>query len=128
MAKERITRKKATLKPDDFLEPIDITQFGGKDDPCFGKHYNLSAPECKRCGDSGLCGLVFGQNQNVQRQLLEKENRFKDLEKDEVKTTPLDSWVKSKKEEGLKRTEIIKIAKRTYGSTREEIKEIYKRV
>ena len=124
--KERTPHKKSIIEPEDFLKPIDITQFGNEDDPCFGKLYNLSDMACKRCGDSSLCGLVFGQNLNVTRKKIEKDSRFKDLEKpDEISNPALYNWVKSKKEDGLTRSEIIKRAKSVYGSSREEIKKIY---
>ena len=129
MAKERKSKKKSTIKPEEFLEPIDITKFGTDDDPCFGKHPNLAEPECKRCGDSALCLLVLGQTNHIKRKEIESKNRFKDLElpkKEENKA--LESWVKQKKSEGLSRSEIISKAKSTFGSSREEIKSIYKKL
>ena len=129
MAKSRKSRSKPSLGQDSFLEPIDITQFGTDNDPCFGKLYNLAEQECKRCGDSALCGIVFGQNQNLERKKIEKEHRFKDLEKpNEYDNSALVNWVKDKKAEGLSRTDIIKKAKNTFGSSREEVKSIYKKV
>lgn len=126
MAKKntRIPRDKT---PDiNVMEPIDITRFGTDEDPCFGKEYNLASPECKRCGDSELCAIVMAQNNNIARKLIESENRFKDLEIVPKETNEaLKKWVSMKIDEGLKRSEIIKKAKNTYGSTREEIKEIY---
>ena len=128
MAKSRKSREKPSIKAQEFLEPIDVTQFGTDNDPCFGKLYNLAEPECKRCGDSALCGIVFGQNQNLERKQIESKNRFKDLEKpEEGGNEALLKWVKSKKAEGLSRAEIIKKAKNTFGSSREEIKSIYKK-
>ena len=131
MAKRK-AKEKPSLKPDDFLEPIDITQFGTDNDPCFGKLYNLAEPECKRCGDSALCGIVFGQNLNVKRAEIESNNRFKDLEKPSEEDKPVNksliNWVKDKLDEGLSRGEIIKKAKNTFGSTRDEIKDIIKKL
>lgn len=131
MAKRK-AKEKSSLKPDDFLEPIDITQFGTDNDPCFGKLYNLAEPECKRCGDSALCVIVFGQNLNVKRAEIESNNRFKDLEKPDEEDKPINkslmNWVKDKLSEGLSRSEIIKKAKNTFGSTRDEIKDIIKKL
>jgi hypothetical protein len=129
--KDKREAREQSLKDDEFLKPIDVTQFGTDNDPCFGKLYNLAEDECRRCGDQALCGLVFGQNLHVKRKGIEDKNRFKDLEmsKEEPKNNKaLTKWVKSKKEEGLSRTEVIKKAKYTYGSTREEIKEIWKKL
>ena len=127
MAKKNTREPREKTKEVDFMEPINITQFGTDDDPCFGKEYNLSTPECKRCGDSELCGIVMGQNNHIDRKKIEKNNRFKDLEivNKPNKPSALEQWVKMKKDEGLKRSEIIKKAKNTYGSTREEIKIVY---
>lgn len=126
MGKNKREPRKKTKKVD-FLEPIDITKFGSEDDPCFGKLYNLSTKECKRCGDSELCGVIFSQNMNKVRKDIESKQRFKDLEMDLPKQNPaLTKWVREKKAQGLSRSEIIIKAKKTFGSTRDEIKTIYK--
>lgn len=127
MAKKTREPRKASLKPDAFLEPIDITKFGTDDDPCFGKLYNLADENCRRCGDQALCGLVFGHNQNLTRTNIESKQRFKDLEIDKPnENKALVNWVKDKKAEGWERSKIISKAVKTYGSTRKEIKNIYK--
>ena len=125
MAKKNSREPREKTKGIDLMEPINITQFGTDDDPCFGKEYNLSTPECKRCGDSELCAIVMGQNNHIKRKTIEDNNRFKDLEIVNKTNTALEEWVKKKMEEGLKRSEIITKAKNTYGSSREEIKSIY---
>lgn len=68
----------------DTLKPITIDQLGTKDDPCFGKHYSISAPECQRCGDCELCAIVISQKNHIKRAQKEAEGKFKDLEKPEV--------------------------------------------
>lgn len=65
----------------DTLKPITIDQLGTKDDPCFGKHFSISAPECQRCGDSELCAIVLAQKNHVKRAKEESKGAFKDLEK-----------------------------------------------
>lgn len=123
MAKKR----KAREKTDDInlMKPIDITKFGSDDDPCFGKLYNLSAEECRRCGDQELCSIVFGQGLHLKRKEVEKETRFKDIEI-APKNESLIKWVKEKHKEGLSRSEVIKKARNTFGSSRDDIKTIYK--
>lgn len=112
----------------DFSAPIDITQFGTEGDPCFGKLYDLSTDECRRCGDSELCGLIFSQTVlKKRREEIEKKNRFKDLELEQQGDSALEKWVKIKKEEGLKRSEVIKLAKNTFGTDREKIKVLWKK-
>ena len=126
-----MAKRKPKKKPTagiDFLEPIDLSLIGTKDDPCFGKLYNLSTDECKRCGDSELCGVVFSQAMSKARNKINKKSRFKDIELEADTNPSLTKWVASKKKEGLKRFEIIKLAKKTYGSSRHEIKTIYKKL
>lgn len=68
----------------DLLKPVTIEQLGTKDDPCFGKHYSISAPECQRCGDCELCAIVVGQKNHIKRAKEEKKGAFKDTEKPKV--------------------------------------------
>lgn len=68
----------------DLLTPITIDQLGTKDDPCFGKHYSITAPECQRCGDCELCAIVMGQKNHIKRAKEEKKNSYKDLETPKV--------------------------------------------
>jgi len=81
MAKRK-ARKKAIKKVDTTipLNPIDITKLGTDDDPCFGKHHDLTADECKMCGDSTICQIVCNSLTEKMRDTQEKDNRFKDLE------------------------------------------------
>ena len=129
MAKKK---RKAREKTDDvnLLKPIDITKFGSNDDPCFGKLYDLGADECKRCGDSELCSAVYSRTSAKKiRDKGQEGNRYKDMElEDPVKPAnePLLKWVKEKKSEGMSRSKIIVKAKKIFGSTRDEIKELYK--
>ena len=121
--KDREARKKT--KKIDFLEPVDLSKIGTEDDPCFGTQYDLSTAECKRCGDSELCAVVFAQNMTKQRTKIEKKKAFKDIQLEPVNEALL-KWVTDKKSEGLSRANIISKAKKTFGSTRKEIKDIYK--
>ena len=62
------------------LVPIDVTNLGSSQDPCFGKAYDLSTKECKLCGDSELCCIKMSQALNITRKELEAKNHYKDLE------------------------------------------------
>ena len=79
MAKIREPRKKL-IKKVDIMKPLNINTLGTSDDPCFGKHYDIKAPECQRCGDSELCAIVKAQKNNIAREKIEKNKSFKDLE------------------------------------------------
>lgn len=128
MAKKKKEDRKPRKKTEgiDFLKPIDFSKIGTQDDPCFGKHYNLSTDECKRCGDSELCSVLFSLKLNKDRAKIESKESFKDLNDNDNKA--LENWVKNKKKEGLSRSQIIKKAKLTFGSTREEIKKIFNKI
>lgn len=78
----KIKRKARSVlnKKFDILKPISIESLGTKDDPCFGKHYDIKAEECQRCGDCELCSIVVSQNNHIARAKVEKAGNFKDLE------------------------------------------------
>lgn len=81
MSKKKKRKARNSKKPpEDFLKPIDIMAFGSEADPCFGKHYDLTAPECGRCGDSELCLIKMMQSSTKKRETISEKQRFKDLE------------------------------------------------
>ena len=127
MAKKKRKEREATVKKEALLKPLDFTKFGSEDDPCFGKLYDLSAPECKICGDQELCGVVFSQNMHTVRGNIENKSKFKDLDlpRDYENPTIL-KWVKQKINEGLKRQEIITLGMDLYGTTKPEMRIAYK--
>lgn len=114
MAKKRKARKDKVksvnmLKP---LEPIDIMALGTDDDPCFGKHFDMTEDECKRCGDCNLCQIVTNQKTIKLRGKVESENRFKDLELDDAKALEL---VKKLRKKDTDDKTIIKKLMRRFG-------------
>ena len=77
----RTSRKKLSKnKAIDTTKPLDFAILGGEDDPCFGKHHDPNAKECKICGDAEICSIVFAQKLNVDRKLIESKNSFKDIQ------------------------------------------------
>jgi hypothetical protein len=78
--KDKLNEVRGELETGDILEPMDITKLGSGNDPCFGKHYDLSTKECKMCGDSELCCIKFTALMGKTRKELEAETQFKDLE------------------------------------------------
>jgi hypothetical protein len=125
---KRKARKKEVLKNPDLLEPLDLTIFGGINDPCFGKHYDPKAPECKVCGDCEICAIVLANNLKKQRLQIEKEKSFKDLEDAEIqlKHKRAKRYAKKKAEEGWSNAKIIRRAAKRYELTEDKIKEICK--
>jgi len=89
MAKRQI-RDKIKLSEEEMLKPLDIEKFGSDSDPCFGKLYSLSSSECKRCGDSEICGSVFAQRLNGKREIIESGKRFKDIELSKIPQKAVD--------------------------------------
>lgn len=76
MAKQKLP----DLTNHDPLMPFDLSKIGTNDDPCFGKAYDLSTPECKQCGDSELCAIKMSQMLRVTRKELDDKNQYKDLD------------------------------------------------
>jgi hypothetical protein len=80
----RKRRNKIDKTKIDFMKPVDITMFGSKDDPCFGKLYSPTASECQRCGDCEICAIVTAQKAKVIRTKVEEKSSFKDLEEVDI--------------------------------------------
>lgn len=128
MAKKKRKEREASVKPKALLTPLDFTKFGTDDDPCFGKLYDLSAPECKICGDQELCGVVFSQNMHIVRKDIEDKSKFKDLDLPRDYDNPaIIKWIKQKVKEGMGRKEIITLGMDLYGVTKPEMRTAYKK-
>ena len=131
-AKERKRREKLTKKVDltEPLLPIDIEKFGSDEDPCFGKLYDLTEDECKRCGDCTICGIVFNQGTLKLRAEQEKENTFKDLDID--KQTPDEKgakkYIKEKIKEGKNILFIKKNVVRIYHLDKDDARKLIKKL
>ncbi len=81
----RMARKKIKTTQLDMIKPLDLTQFGASDDPCFGKHHDPQVAECQRCGDAEVCSIVCSQIQHLTRDKVEQGQKFKDIEPTELK-------------------------------------------
>lgn len=82
---ERVARKEPKEhKTIDRMMPINFDKLGSSEDPCFGKHYDMKAKECKKCGDCEICAIVSSQK-NLLSQVTEQEtkNHFKDTDEAE---------------------------------------------
>ena len=84
MSKSKREPRKRKSKKIDLLIPVDLSDIGTDQDPCFGKLYDLLAPECKVCGDSELCQLHHQQHLSIKRLSMEKSHTFKDVEDNKV--------------------------------------------
>ena len=128
MAKKKRKERTASIKPEELLKPIDFRKFGSDDDPCFGKLYDLSAKECKMCGDQELCGVVFAHNLHNVRKNIESESKFKDLDLPRDFDNPtIIKWIKQKRKEKMERSEIITLGMDLYGLTKPEMRIAYRK-
>lgn len=90
MAKEKNKKKEKRVARNEQAEkinllfPIDITQLGSEDDPCFGKLHDPKDPICISCGDCELCQIMHAQNNHSVREKVEKKGKFKDMEEKEI--------------------------------------------
>lgn len=129
MAKDRQARKNINESDYDFLKPIDILSLGSDDDPCFGKHHDLLAPECKECGDSDFCALVKAQKLHQERVNIESKKRFKDIEEADYemikKREHAIEIIKQYRNKGYKRLKTILIVARELNIHKNIIKQIY---
>ena len=110
----------------DILKPIDLSMFGGPDDPCFGKYHDLKADECRACGDSEICAIACSQANHVKRAKLEAEQPFKDMEDEEPAESPEVKYMRSKVAKGLSEDRVIRKAVKKFEISKNKAKEIFK--
>lgn len=127
--KKKVTPTKKETLPDlnkhDILKPLSVTSIGTNGDPCFGKSYDLTTPECKMCGDSELCAIVFAQNMNKTREELEKENKYKDMEI-LIDISSVKKYMRALKRKEEAKKDILDKATVKFKITRDEAREIYR--
>jgi hypothetical protein len=80
MRKERDSK----VAKEELIFPFDVTKFGSEEDPCFGKLYDLTEPECQACGDHELCGISFMAKLKQKRIAYESDTPVKDLKIDNL--------------------------------------------
>jgi hypothetical protein len=114
----------------DVMEPLDLTMFGGPEDPCFGKHHDLKAEECKMCGDAELCAIAVAQNRKKQRAEIEAKQPFKDLEdKPPSASTPrIKKYMQKKQLKGIPKKSIIRRAIKRFTITHDQAENIFKQL
>lgn len=113
------------ILPEAYLKPFDVTKFGGEEDPCFGKLYDLNAPECNICGDIEACAIGMMTTQTRLRTQLESENRYKDLEeKDMIVKAKIKKYIQEKRALGWGDTKIIAKLKSDFKLTKQAAKNL----
>ena len=117
--------KKVKYEDSGMFEALDFKSIGSKEDPCFGKSYDLTTDECKMCGDSELCCAVFAQALGKTRKKLEDENHFKDLDV-LIDKTAISKTIKSSIKKGLSKKEILETLRKKYEITKDESRMLYR--
>lgn len=110
----------------EVLSVTHVNEIGSDKDPCFGTMYDLSTPECKRCGDSEICALKFAQYMNITREQVEKENSFKDM--DAIDLESIKKYMRGLKRKGEEKKAIINKALDKFGLEKKEIRNIYRQL
>jgi len=127
MTRDRTPR--GQIEDQDLLKPIDVLALGGEEDPCFGKHHDLMASECKECGDAEFCVIVKSQGLHKERIDIETRQRFKDIEEaDEEMVKKLieaKEVIKEYKSKQYKRLKTILIISRKLNLPKDRVKQIY---
>lgn len=121
MAKRK-KRDEITLSDKQMLKPLNIEEFGSDKDPCFGKLYNLTTPECKRCGDSEICAIVYAQKMNITRDNIESKERFKDIELENDNGASV--YIAKLQDKGYKKSKIVRLTKKKFNMSREDVKDL----
>ena len=129
MSNKRKPREGVVKEEFDLLKPLNILKLGvPTDDPCFGKHHDLLAEECRICGDSEFCSVVMLQTMKMKVLKEESINRFKDNELADFELN--EKIEKAKKmivrcrERGLKKSEIIQKVWDRLNLPKDEIKKL----
>lgn len=130
MSRERKSRDKIDKSKFDLLKPIDVLSMGSDNDPCFGKHYDLLAKECRMCGDSEFCAIVKAQNLKITNLLENGDQRYKDIEEAKLikdsKTDNAKTLIDKYRKQGLRNTKILLKVWEETKLPKDKIKELLK--
>ena len=122
---ENKRKKGKALVKEDIFVPYKMSDLGSDNDPCFGKLYDLSTPECRRCGDSEFCVMKMAQNLNVKRSEIEAKKGFKDIE-DNKDTSYIKKYMRGLMRKGETRKTVVAKSKAKFEITSKEARTIYK--
>lgn len=136
MAKKEKKNKEELQKPSEnnhfgvdifqVMTPKDVRSIGTDNDPCFGKSYDLTTSECKKCGDSELCSIAFSMKMKKERRKINVEEDFKDIEL-EIDKDKAFKYIRKLKKNGEDRKSIIKSLSKEFDTTTEIAGIFYKK-
>jgi hypothetical protein len=121
------TSKLANLEKSPILKPLSVQDVGSNNDPCFGKGYDLTTKECKMCGDSELCAIVFAQTMNKSRSKIEEEQHFKDMDI-LIDIPSVKKFMRGLKRSGSVKKDILEKAQVKFKIAREDARSIYRSI
>lgn len=125
MAKKRSKETKpVSQKEIDLLKPVDIMSLGSELD-CFGKEYDLSTDECKRCGDAEFCVIASAAKMKKTRTKIEKQVEFKDISQGAI-PKEVYKFIENKIKRRVPLEKITKRIIKRFGIPKEEAKELIK--
>lgn len=125
MAKKKSKETKpVSQKEIDLLKPVDILSLGSEHD-CFGKEYDLSTDECKRCGDSEFCVIATAARMKKVRGKVEKEVEFKDISQGSI-PKEVYKFIENKMKRKVPLDKIGKRIVKRFGIPSNQVKELIK--
>lgn len=148
MARTNKKVEKSEIEELDTLKPIDFKVIGSKFDPCFGKGYDLTTQECKRCGDNETCCIAFMQSGLAdERKVMEDKHKFKDVAanfkseatQDDIRKNSgtslsdmelkeVTKYFKKHIRKEMPRPKSIRLAAKRFGHDKKELRAIYKSI
>ncbi len=119
-------RRSRSIPVDSLLIPVNIRDFGSDNDPCFGKHHDLMAPECQACGDQEMCSIAFLAKMKHRVEEYESDNPVLDREYQSLLLKKeVQEYIESKiRIGGLKESLAHKMAMNKFKLTRSDINKI----
>lgn len=132
MENKRMARNDISKNDVDILKPLDVTEFGSEDDPCFGKLHDLKAEECMDCGDSEFCTIVQSQNLHKERLEIEAKQKFKDVEEIDAELVQKREQAKELillyKNKGINRIRIVLLVSEKLNISKDIVKQLYNKI
>ena len=118
--------RNSKIPKENLLVPFDVSKFGSEEDPCFGKAYDLSAPECQRCGDLEFCAIAFSQKQHLLRAVAAGQQAAIAFQKRELDTNKtIKAFIRKKQAAGLTKTKIILLASKKFDLPKPNIRKFF---
>jgi len=113
----RKSRNEIEVTKEEALAYMDPLEFGTASDPCFGKQFSLTAPECMICGDSVFCANKAKLRLSVaviEEEEKEEGKEFLDTELVRLGNDHAEEYIKTKVESGRPHRVIFVMAKKKF--------------